>query len=272
MCIAIFLLAGFCFGQAGSSPSSSGVRLAKHVLTNWSEFHFRHYGTRFNPYEKFLTVNNVKNLEVKWSYATGNAVGYSSPVVADGVVYVGTRSNLDALDSHTGELLWSYAVTGYVLTAPAVADGVVYFGTYNDSAGPLDPSNVYALNARTGALLWTFITGRSNDSSPAIANGILYIGSYDGNLYALNARTGAKLWSYDTGFPVISSPVVTDGVVYAGSNDAYLHAWNARTGAELWRYYGGGYDVGTPVVANGMAYAVVAESIFAVNARTGEFL
>ena len=54
----------------------------------WSEFH-RHNMQRRNPYEKVLNVNNVGSLHKKWSYKTAGGV-YSSPAVANGVVYVGS--------------------------------------------------------------------------------------------------------------------------------------------------------------------------------------
>jgi outer membrane protein assembly factor BamB len=44
---------------------------------------------RWNPCEKVLNVNNVGNLSLKWSYTTGGYV-WSSPAVANGVVYVGS--------------------------------------------------------------------------------------------------------------------------------------------------------------------------------------
>jgi hypothetical protein len=57
------------------------------VQTNWSQFHFDADGTRLNPYENVLSVHNVGNVGLKWSYTTGkgNEV-LSSPAVATGVV------------------------------------------------------------------------------------------------------------------------------------------------------------------------------------------
>jgi outer membrane protein assembly factor BamB len=209
MYIAIFLLAGFCFGQAASSLSFSSGRPTTHVLTNWNQFHRRNMA-RFNPYEKFLTVNNVRNLGLKWSHATSDGL-FSSPTILNSVVYVTQDDyNVYALDAHTGAKLWSNTI-GNVESSPAVVNGVVYVGS--------DDNNLYALDARTGAKLWSYTTGGRVYSSPTVANGIVYVGSGDCNVYALNARTGAKLWSYTTGYDVESSPAVANGVVYVGSRD-----------------------------------------------------
>src|ERR1022692_5065236 len=47
------------------------------VQTDWSEFHFDADGTRLNPYENVLNVNNARSLDLKWSYATGYWVSLS---------------------------------------------------------------------------------------------------------------------------------------------------------------------------------------------------
>jgi outer membrane protein assembly factor BamB len=185
-----------------------GKQLTCPADTPWGQFH-RHNMQRWNPCENVLNVNNVGSLHRKWNFPTGNAV-YSSPVVADGVAYIGSSdSNLYALKTGTGAKLWSYATGGTVLSSPAVANGAVHFGSFD--------SNVYALNASTGAKVWSYATGGSVYCSPAVANGVVYVGSWDHNMYALNASTGALLWSYPTGGQCCSSPAVANGRVFAGS-------------------------------------------------------
>ena len=117
---------------------------------NWSQFH-RPNMSRWNPYENVLNVDNVGSLDLKWSYATGGEV-YSSPAVANGVVYVGSYDhNVYALKASTGAKLWSYRTRDRVDSSPAVANGVVYVGSWDH--------NVYALKAKTGAKLWSYTTG-----------------------------------------------------------------------------------------------------------------
>ena len=74
-----------------------------------AEFH-RLNMMRWNRCENVLNVKNVRNLSLKWSYATGAHIVGSSPAVANGVVYIGSEdNNIYALDASTGALLWSYA-------------------------------------------------------------------------------------------------------------------------------------------------------------------
>ncbi len=126
---------------AGSVSVAWGQKPTCGTYTPWAEFH-RHNMQRWNPCEKVLNVRNVGKLGLKWRYTTGLNV-FSSPAVANEVVYVGSEDgHLYALNAKTGAKLWSYA-TNFVDSSPAVANGVVYFGSTDD--------NVYALNASTGA-------------------------------------------------------------------------------------------------------------------------
>ena len=87
-----------------------------------------------------------------WSYTTGGAV-WSSPAVANGVVYVGScDNNVYALNASTGAKLWSYTTGGDVYS-PRPPWRMGWF-----ISAPMD-DNVYALNASTGAKLWSYTTG-----------------------------------------------------------------------------------------------------------------
>jgi outer membrane protein assembly factor BamB len=242
----------------------SSFQTAFLVRTDWAQFRngAKHRGR--NPLENVLSPANVGQIDLDWSYTTGGGV-FSSPAVANGVVYVGSYDGkLYALDATTGALKWSYATSGIVFSSPAVANGIVYFGS--------DDGKLYALNATSGALLWSYATGGAiRESSPTVANGVVYVGSYDSKIYALNATTGALKWSYLTGGGFASSPAVANGVVYAGSTDNKLYALNATTGALKWSYTTGG-QIGrsSPAIANGVAYVGSYDSkLYALNATTG---
>jgi outer membrane protein assembly factor BamB len=229
-----------------------------------------------NSQGKFWTLNATDGTEL-WNYKIG---GGSSPVVVDGVVYVGSEisnkglqcSSVVALDAVKGTKLWHVLMGNQsfncVVSSPAVVDGVVYIGA--------EDNNVYALNAKNGKTIWSFLTGDSVYSSPVVVDGVVYIGSGDRNVYALDAKTGEKLWSYETGGGVGefgASPVVVDGVVYVGSRDHNIYALDASNGEKLWSYTTGEVVHATPAVANGVVYVSSFDNNFyCLNAKTGEKL
>jgi outer membrane protein assembly factor BamB len=273
------------------------------IQTNWSQFHFAPNHEGLNPYENVLNPSTVRNLDLKWRFGTGLRV-FSSPAVADGVLYVGSEDHfLYALNASTGAKLWSYGTGGYQYSSPAVMDGVVYFCSYNGgdavyalnaSTGvplwshsmtyPLDPTvangvvyitsgynsiTVSALNASTGAVLWNSSVGDTVGSDPAVANGVVYVGS-GYNVYALDASTGAERWRYTTGNYVESSPVVANGVVYVGSDDGNVYALDASGGFKLWNYTTGNRVYSSPAAASGVVYVGSDDgNVYALNAYSG---
>jgi outer membrane protein assembly factor BamB len=262
----------FC---ACHAPVAWGQQPAANGNSDWTQFH-RTNMERWNPYEHFLNVKNVSHLSVKWR---DPGDGYSSPAVANGVVYTGSssgnvsarnakpHSDVSALDAKTGARLWSYATgDNYLTSSPAVANGLVYFGPSGKGS-----TGWYALNARTGVLQWGYYIYDAEYSSAAVANGVVYVGAESAGLYAFDARSGALLWSYRTGNKDsgYTSPAVANGVVYFGS-DNNVYAVNANTGVVLWTYAAGNFVESSPAVANGVVYVGSDDyNVYALNAKTG---
>ncbi|MBV1759047.1 MAG: PQQ-binding-like beta-propeller repeat protein [Dethiosulfatibacter sp.] len=78
-------------------------------------------------------VYNTKGVhelsELIWKYKTDSSI-VSSPAIADGVVYIGSRdSYLYAIDSNTGQEKWKFKTDDMIDSSPAIADGVVYIGS-----------------------------------------------------------------------------------------------------------------------------------------------
>ena len=146
----------------------------------------------------------------------------SSPAVADGVVYVGSRdANLYAVDAAKGTLRWivDYEKDDFTwaISSPAVHDHVVYMGT-------ADGHFVHALRATDGQELWRFKMPDRVWSSPVVAGPELYVTNQSGDLYAVDLKSGKESWQFQTRSSVQSSPALSNGVVYFGSNDGGVYA------------------------------------------------
>ena len=185
------------YGAADSSDASEFTG-AQSIEDWWSMFH--HDLTHTGNSQSTAPKTN----QTLWRFNTGGPV--DSPVVSDGVVYVGSLdNNVYALNASNGARVWSYATGGQImLSSPAVADGAVYIGS--------EDHKVYALNATTGAFLWSYTTGDWVVSSPAVANGIVYVGSYDHLVYAFGPSPSAQTYSVaftESGLPSGTSWNVT---------------------------------------------------------------
>jgi outer membrane protein assembly factor BamB len=148
----------------------------------------------------------------------------SSPAVANGIVYVGSRDgSFYAIDAKIGALRWKsdYGVP-WVITSPALANGKVYLGSS-------DGHFVASLDAETGKELWRTETGVLVWSSPAVAGDSVIAGDGAGRINAFDRTTGKQLWTFRAGTSdLYSSPVVDDDLVIAGSTDGAVYA--LRTG------------------------------------------
>ena len=209
-----------------------------------------------------------------WSYVIKPYLDVSSsPVVIDGVVYIGGYEDdyVYALNASTGQLIWKHNVVEYA-NSPVVVDGVVYIGSNGDY--------VYALNASTGEEIWNYYrTYGDVESPPVVVDGVVYVGSEGGIeggfIYALDASTGDLIWKYQTSGLVKSSPAVVDGVVYIGSGDGKFYALNASTGDLIWMHLASSSWArwSSPAVVDGVVYAGSEDDyVYALDAGTGDLI
>ena len=253
----ILPLAILCAAEPATQRAAAGVSTRANTGTNWSQFH-RHNMVRWNPGERILNVKTVRKLTLRWRFSLGPVA--TSPVVANGVAYIGSGRGVYALDAESGTKLWSFAADSMVWS-PAVAYGLVFIGS--------EDGWLYALNASAGTLTWKRQIGSSIGdaiSAPAAEKGIIYVGvgKYDGaTIYALHAKTGRKVWTYEGGW-INTEGAIANGIVYFGELGGGFDAFDANTGVQLW----GAYLDASPAVTNGVVYV----GGDALDARTGALL
>lgn len=215
-------------------------------------------------------------LKVLWRVPVG--VGFSSPVVSGGKVYVtdsrvtrtNASENVRCLDAATGKSIWihEYAVVypeygadpdhpfGPIAT-PVVADGKIY--TYGRM------SDLVCLDAIGGRVFWrhalpkeygTTEDLRGPNCSPIVEGNLVIIAiakSAQISIVAFDKDSGRQAWEALDEIPSNTSPIVIDS---AGRRQLIVWAYRSvaaldpATGRILWRQAlppGGNYAVPTPV-------------------------
>jgi alcohol dehydrogenase (cytochrome c) len=156
-----------------------------------------------------ISTRNVKGLQLVWSRAMEPGINQATPLVYNGVMYLGNPGDvIQAIDAASGDLMWQYR---------------------HPLPETTDMRNQLGQRKRTVALYGDNV----------------YTVTWDNHVLALDARTGAKVWETDRGGDLYvsnsSGPIVANGVVVAGSTcqysgfGCYVSGHDARTGKELWR-------------------------------------
>jgi len=279
---------------------------------DWATFGYDLQNTRLNTSETTISVGNAASLQQKWASFTPMTPvqkTVASPVVANGIVYLGTTQGQLLAYDLSGNLLWTFNATAPIYGSPAIGNGLLYFGTVKTPNEAVTGNYIYALNASTGALVWeNYLTLGSMWSPPIYYNGVVYAQAAlkegtAGGFYAFDALTGATVWSvampsgnwsvpvFDpaganlymaTGNPCVSSPPKPWNTPTTDGCSGSLFDLNPATGATIWSYhfpdYSGDDDApATPVyaVVNGTPelFEGVKNGIFyALDATTGAVL
>ena len=142
------------------SAAAQTIPRAASAQPDWPVFDWPVYGgaPENNHYSSLAQINrdNVKQLQVAWSFDTGEAGGLqTSPIIVGNVLYAYSPSQkVIALNAATGKLLWKFdpSVRGW-----QPARGLAYWSDGKEKrilAGVMN--SVYALDADTGKPIPTF--------------------------------------------------------------------------------------------------------------------
>ena len=182
-------------------------------------------------------TGDIRNREA-WRFPTDGQV-WSTPVVANGVVYFGSMdrhiyalSLAEGLDQ-SSRLLWKYKTGGAIVAKPLVMDGplgkMVVVGAFD--------RKMYALKANTtnpqGELVWDKpFKGDEWFWAGAITDGdTIYAATMGSTVYALD-KGGSLLWEkhLEEGSPIVSTPVVVGDDLVVATDEGKLYLLDARSG------------------------------------------
>ncbi len=188
---------------------------------------------------------------------------------------------------------WRIPAGGEGHSSPIVADGRVFLHTLERKDKKLH-EKVSAYDADSGQPVWSKSYERSNFTSffgngprgtPAVVDGKLYTFGITGILTCFDAKTGNQIWQVDTLskykaknllFGISGSPlVVGDGVlVNVGGKGAGIVAFDKNTGKELWKSQDDAASYSSPIVQGKgnqqQAIFLTSQGLVSVSPRNGE--
>ena len=181
--------------------------------------------------------------EVVWSYDAGEAIAVP-PVVHGNSAFLtaglqAETGHIVALDTATGQPLWTYRLHGISNYPVTIAGDLLYPGTRD--------GRLIVLERRTGKESWTYKTEDILHGSPVVQDGRLFLAS--SKIHALDALTGKPLWTHEPeGGKAIGPIAYSEGIIAVMSAGNHLNLIDAAKGKRrltkrLW--FGG---IGTPVI------------------------
>lgn len=150
-----------------------------------------------------ITRENVGQLQLAWAWPMQTGAAQTTPLVYGGVMYIPSRTGIQAIDAATGDFVWAFKREGMARRNLAIY-GTSLFSTTHDA-------HLLAIDAQTGKLRWDQTVadaklGFSYTSGPIIVKGQVVAGIAGCERYkdevcfisAHDANTGAEKWRANT--------------------------------------------------------------------------
>src|SRR5579864_780019 len=193
-------------------------------FNTWSEYLGGADSSQYSPLKQ-INKSNVRQLEIAWTYSTGDNNQYLfNPLMMEGVLYVLAKNNsLVALDAATGREMWVHPFQG-----PVTTRGINYWESKDRSDRRLFTTNagfLTAIDARTGKTVESF-----------------------GDNGRTDLRTGLTDRDWSDRAPIqtnnpgrVFENLIIMPLMRSGGDYAYLpadvHAYDVRTGKLAWAFH-----------------------------------
>ena len=212
-----------------------------------------------------------------WKFDGGSQINGGLALSGGTIFVATFGGDLYALNAFSGEPRWHARGNGKILmSTPIIVDGLVYVGsgkngrlvkpedadfayTPNASGNPIwgeaGGDDLMAFDEQTGSSAWSLHTVGEDMPSPGFADGRLIFANGDLRLYGVDARTGATVWKRELdGLATMASTTIASGHAYISyCNDApyrcYTESLQPANGETIWRAPFGNSD-SSPTVAD----------------------
>lgn len=281
------------FGCKSGAPATSTD------AADWPNFGRDGSEQHYSPLEE-IALDNIGKLRLAWHYDVEPGFTVSTPIAADGKLFVTTgQSHIRAFESANGKLLWEYDAKVRELATSSLHmtwgnKGIAYWNRRVIVA--TTDGRVIALDSENGKPVWEqrefeLTELRNNNGAPRVFDGKVIVGHggadispIRGYVTAYDAMTGKRLWRFYTvpGDPAIPPANKAEQVMLPTWKGDWFGkggggtAWNAFSyDAELRLIYigvGNGYPYNHQMRSPGGGDNLFLASIVAVKADTGEYV
>jgi len=193
---------------------------------------------------KSIDRTNVASMSVAWSWSLPVGPNEIEPLVHEGVMFINSATEVQALDAESGELLWSYRrkiPEEYAGSISGIHRNMALYGT--NLFVSTNDRHVVALDTKSGRVVWDQPIAPENQptvvlsAGPIVAHGKIIQSSSGGpgclggcEIIGLDAGNGKEIWRFNS---------------IANGRGVAANSWNGlpdskRSGGGVW--ISGSYD------------------------------
>ncbi|MCE5313773.1 MAG: PQQ-binding-like beta-propeller repeat protein [Armatimonadota bacterium] len=249
----------------------AGLLAAIFVLASSAAFSADCLMGRYEPDQSGFTAEKLQlPVALNWEF-TANKFDNNpaAPIVADGVCYFASGSNVYAIDLETGCKIWQYPadrpLSGAIKSTPAFWEDNLYFASVD--------GNMYCIDATTGVFKWAYQTRGPIRCSPVIDEGIIYIAADDNSVYSIDAETGEATWSkpFTARDDYAQGLAIGSGMLVAACMDGNMYGINESSGKLRWQFRMSGAPVRTsPMITNNQVVLALGSAVYGISVRGGQ--
>jgi outer membrane protein assembly factor BamB len=213
-----------------------------------------------------------------WAYDTKAKINSGLALAGDNIVLDTFDKEVIALDARSGHPRWRSHVPNIVMSTPVIANGTVYVGTGKNGTLNRDSNpalrvkyagkdvwgipagdDIIAMDLKNGTKRWSYHTDGEDMPTPVYYQGTIIFANGDWHAYALQAETGRQLWSTDIGgaSTMASAVIAGTAVIVAACADGFKSssavALDPSNGKILWKSPYGHCD-GSPAYGEGKVF------------------
>ena len=172
-----------------------------------------------------------------WVTEVGPSV--SSPVFADGTIYVSTiTGRIFALNPSEKQIKWHLNVGSPLVSSPLLHNETLVAATYDSWIKDISFTGknfVLGIDIGNGKQIWCYEIPSNVFSSPCLVDDMtVVVGSMNKVIYAIEEYSGNVRWMFETGGEVWSSPSYNGNEIFIGSDDGFLYCLDID-GRLLWK-------------------------------------
>src|SRR6476661_1112838 len=224
--VALVLLCGCRPGVRADSPTSAktpGKESTVLVASDWPLF-------RGNATATGVAEGNLpNNPQLLWKYTVPKGSFESTPVVANGVAYIGDMDgNFCFLDAKTGDKKCTAKAEAEINSAANFHAGNVLFGSQD--------ATLYCLDAKSGEEKWKHQIGDQIRCSPTVIDDRCFLAGCDGKLHVINLANGEEAGDVEIGAPTGATPAAAGSRIYFGTEGATFFCIDWKQLKEIWHW------------------------------------